>query len=35
MDPNAKFIKNIKVHGHVVVMGIGDTAIDVARTAFR
>jgi dihydropyrimidine dehydrogenase (NADP+) len=25
----------IKLHGHVVVLGIGDTALDCARSAFR
>lgn len=25
----------IKLHGHVVVIGIGDTALDCARSAFR
>jgi dihydropyrimidine dehydrogenase (NADP+) len=27
--------KSIKMNGHVVVIGIGDTAIDCARSAYR
>lgn len=26
---------NIKMYGHAVVIGIGDTALDCARSAFR
>lgn len=25
----------MKLHGHAVVLGIGDTALDCARSAFR
>jgi dihydropyrimidine dehydrogenase (NADP+) len=30
-----KYKQNIKLDGHVVVLGIGDTALDCARSAFR
>jgi len=30
-----KDAKEIKVKGHVMVLGIGDTALDCARSAFR
>ncbi len=28
-------LKDVRVNGHVVVIGIGDTALDCARSAFR